>query len=324
VDLNAGIYVLGDFAGGNGDTDEFDAHVIAHEFGHYVEDKFSRSDSIGGTHGDPDRLDMRVAFGEGWGNVYSGMATNDPVYRDSQGVTNDGGFNLETDSQGGTEGWFSEFSIGQILWDLFDTVDDGADHVSLGFAPIYAVMTGPQKETEALTSIFSFAEALRTANTAQTAGINALLTGESILVTDAFGTGETSNAGVATATPIYEDVLVGDPRTVCGSSTSPDRNKVGFRKFLRLNLTQPSTLTITATGFAPSADAVAASDPDIVVYKKGVPVQVGESTTTTPGSSEMIPQQSYSAGLHIIEVYDYKLSGTDSTQHCMTVSVTGS
>ena len=43
----AGIYVLG---WQNVDTDEYDAHVIAHEFQHYLEDALSRSDSPGGSH----------------------------------------------------------------------------------------------------------------------------------------------------------------------------------------------------------------------------------------------------------------------------------
>src|SRR5690606_24529964 len=54
--LPEGIYVLGDYGNGGGDTDEFDAHVIAHEFGHYFEDRFSRSDSLGGSHFRGDRL----------------------------------------------------------------------------------------------------------------------------------------------------------------------------------------------------------------------------------------------------------------------------
>ena len=77
-----GIYLLGDFT--IGDTDEFDQSVIAHEFGHYIEDSFGRSDSIGGGHGgSATPLDLRVAFGEGWGNAFSVMVRNDPVYRDS-------------------------------------------------------------------------------------------------------------------------------------------------------------------------------------------------------------------------------------------------
>ena len=80
-----GIYILGDFTALGGDTDEFDQSVIAHEFGHYVEDRFGRSDSIGGDHGgSATLLDLRVAFGEGWGNAFSGMVLGDPIYRDSQ------------------------------------------------------------------------------------------------------------------------------------------------------------------------------------------------------------------------------------------------
>ena len=50
--------------------------------------------------------------------------------------------------------------------------------MSLGFAPIYSVMTGPQVQTSALTSIFSFATALRSANSGSSAAINDLLSGE--------------------------------------------------------------------------------------------------------------------------------------------------
>ena len=57
------VYVLGQ---AGVDTDEYDQHVIAHELGHYLQDVFSRDDSIGGPHGPGDRLDLRVAFSEGW------------------------------------------------------------------------------------------------------------------------------------------------------------------------------------------------------------------------------------------------------------------
>lgn len=48
------------------DTDEFDTHVIAHEWGHFYQANISRSDSTGGRHGPGDVLDPRLAFGEGW------------------------------------------------------------------------------------------------------------------------------------------------------------------------------------------------------------------------------------------------------------------
>ncbi|HIP52051.1 MAG TPA: hypothetical protein EYG94_08195, partial [Campylobacterales bacterium] len=50
---NTALYILGKE---NVDTDEYDTGVVAHEWGHYYEAKFSRSDSTGGPHGGTDLL----------------------------------------------------------------------------------------------------------------------------------------------------------------------------------------------------------------------------------------------------------------------------
>jgi len=83
-DIDGGtIYLLGE---DGRDTDEYDPHVILHEWGHYFEHRLSRTDSIGGLHSLNDRLDPRVAFSEGWGNALSAILTGDPIYRDSSGA----------------------------------------------------------------------------------------------------------------------------------------------------------------------------------------------------------------------------------------------
>lgn len=318
VALPAGIYVLGDYASGNGDTDEFDQHVIAHEFGHYVEDKFSRSDSIGGDHSGGDRLDMRLAFGEGWGNAYSAMTLDDPVYRDSfSGVDVDGGFNLETDSTT-AEGWFSEASVGEILWDLFDPAND--DSLAMGFAPIYSVMTGAQRDTQALTSIFSFIAELRSDESGQAAAINALLAGESISNSDAFGDNETDADNSPTALPIYIPVTLNTPlaQAVCTSATYGSSNKLGNRRYLRLQLNSAAVVTITATGAVGPVGSVAATDPDIYLFGGGL-----IDASLDVGSQEQLAQRPLAAGTYIIEVHDFDLDGTNSVQRCMTVAVTG-
>ncbi len=91
-----GIYVLGLE---NVDTDEYDPHVLAHEFHHYLEDNLSRTDTTGGEHSRNERLDLRLAFSEGFANAFSGMVLGNPVYRDTfgsqQGQSN--GVNMETD-----------------------------------------------------------------------------------------------------------------------------------------------------------------------------------------------------------------------------------
>src|SRR5690606_40072898 len=48
------IYLLG---AENVDTDEFDTHVILHEWAHYFEKALSRTDTIGGMHQYADYLD---------------------------------------------------------------------------------------------------------------------------------------------------------------------------------------------------------------------------------------------------------------------------
>jgi hypothetical protein len=300
--------------------------VIAHEFGHYFEDRFARSDSIGGDHGANDRLDLRLAFGEGWGNAYSAMSLNDPAYRDSQqGVSSDFGFNLETDDTTSPEGWFSEFSVGEILFDVFDSTADSGDAVSLGFAPIYSVMTGAQIQTNALTSIFSFATALRSGNSASSAAISALLSGEFISGSDEFGAGETNDGGDSGAQgvlPVYRDISPGTPVVVCSRATSGSgdaANKLGNRKFLRLVLGAATGVTIQAAGVSTGSGTVPAEDPDIFVHRRGSLVAVGQET----GSTETITQLALPADTYIIEVYDFELAGMTSISRCMNVSVQG-
>jgi hypothetical protein len=333
-----GIYILGDFANGAGDTDEFDQSVIAHEFGHYVEDKFGRSDSIGGQHGNDLPLDLRVAFGEGWGDAFSGMVLGNSVYRDSQqGVTDDFSFDLEADadaSDGATEGWFSEFSVGEILWDLFDPANEPGDTVALGFTPIFTAITSQMlKDTDALTSIFTFADALRAGTPSAAAGLDDLLAGENIHGTDDFGAGE-SNAGGATGIlPIYKTIMLNQPISVCSRSPFGDdtTNKLGNRVFIRFDNDTSRAVAIQVDGAPAPMDPTTtfATDPDVFVLRRGGLVQFGASTPagnaphSTPGH-ETISQFVLAAGTVIIEVYDFEMSLVTNPQpRCMTVQITG-
>ena len=194
VNLRDGIYILGDFRG-SGDTDEFDQHVIAHEFGHYFEDRFSRSDSIGGDHGGGDRLDLRVAFGEGWGNAFSrhGAATIRSTAIRSQACSQEFGFNLETDDRHGNEGWFSEV-LGRRdpLGPVRLRPTRPGDTVALGFAPMFAVDDRRTGDTDALTSIFSFCDGAAQRECRQRPRRSTTCSsGEEISGTDEFGAGET-------------------------------------------------------------------------------------------------------------------------------------
>jgi hypothetical protein len=320
--IDAGIYVLGYLSAGVGDTDEFDQHVIAHEFGHYIEDQFGRSDSVGGEHGGGQRLDLRVAFGEGWGNAYSGMTLSDPVYRDSAGTNSDGGLNLESDSTL-AEGWFSEASAGEIIWDAFDSVADANDTVSLGFAPIFAVMTSAQVSTDAFTSIYSFATSLRAANAAAASGITALLSGESIFGTDEFGSGETNAGTSALSLPVYRTIALSDPTptVLCTNASFGKSNRLDNRRFLRFTVTNGAFVSFSAAGS--TSGGTAATDPDIIVYRDGNDLQLDGEDFKDDEPVEVTAQTQLAAGTYAIEVYDYDLVQGPNTTSCMTVAVTG-
>lgn len=314
---STGIYILGNYQ--IGDTDEFDEHVIAHEFGHYFEDRFSRSDSIGGSHGSGERLDPRVAFGEGWGNAFGAMALNNPSYRDSSsGMTQDAGFNIESSSVV-NPGWFSEFAVHKFLWDLFDGGSEPGDDVSLGFVSIYNVMTMMQPQTDALTSIFPFVRSLKQEDPSVSSGINDLLSQYSInSISDDFGTSETAFSGGQNVVPIYTNINPGTPVSLCGTTAyGGEYNKLSNRRFLRFQSASARTITLTV-----AATSGTGADPDVVVWKQGNLVDFGEEV----GGTEVL-QVPVQAGTYVIEIYDYNHvdldNGTGSATTCMNVSIAG-
>ena len=235
-----GIFILGK---ADVDTDEYDAHVMVHEWGHYFENKLGRSDSIGGDHGSGDIVDPRVAFGEGWGNSLSAMILfPDAKYKDTGGI-GQGETTLiidmeANDSDNPEPGWFSEASVQSVLYDLFDPLNESFDNVALGLGPIYDIMTGPQKFTPALTSVFSFIAALKAVpgtSASTTAAIDSL-TSKSRMgpIQDAFGTGETNNGGAAANLPVFRQMTVGgDSQTLTFLAHVDNENRLGANRFTR-------------------------------------------------------------------------------------------
>jgi hypothetical protein len=250
------------------DTDEFDQHVIAHEFGHYIEYAYSRSDNIGGMHGLGDKLDMRVAFGEGFGYAFAAILLNDPVARDSfvfSGTQLSSSFNIETNPSGADGCWCSETSVASILWDLYDNVPDGADNISLGFAPLWDVLVTAQKTTQSVTSIFQYVAALKAAQPAAAGLINALVSAQNIdsAGIDAFGAGQTS-APFPNMLPLFSSITVDGPPVIVRSIDDGGRhNKAGNHGFLRFTATATASVRVTLTTSNPAVNA----DPDFIVYR---------------------------------------------------------
>lgn len=285
----------------NVDTDEYDPHVVAHEFGHYIENQFSRSDSIGGPHAISQFLDPRVAFGEGFGYAFAAMVLNDSQARDSFGNRqgNDSFFDIENNNISATRGWYSESSNWVILWDLFDPANDANDPLALGFAPIWQVLRGPQRTANALTTVFSFIGALKTQNPALANQIDTIVSGQAIAssVIDEYGSLETNDANQPHVLPIYTPIVLdGGTVTVTSINRFSTPNKLSNARFLRFNLPFDRTVKFQAV-------AGAGRDADLIVYRRGAVVQRGDEVGNEDFSATL------SAGDYVLEVYDCSNAG---------------
>ena len=305
------IFILGS---ADNDTDEYDHHVIIHEWGHYFEDKFSRADSIGGPHSEGDKLDMRVALGEGFGNALSGIVTDNPSYQDSLGAGQSVGFEINVEENPtSNRGWYSEFSVQSLLYDFYDSNSDGADNITLGFAPIYRALTNGERTTEAMTSIFSLGSQLKVESPASSTAIDALLATQNIIAADDFGSTETNNGGDARNLPIYKSISIGGPSVeVCSFDTNDQFNKLGNRQFIEFDIASGGSYTFTANGQS------AGDDPDIRVHKQGVINFVSEA------NGDESTTQTLSSGKYILEAYEFSNVQGSGKDTCIDVSIAAS
>lgn len=341
-----GIYVLG---AASNDTDEFDQHVIAHEFQHYLEDTISRADTVGGDHALDERLDARVAFSEGYSNAFSAMVLNDPRYRDSFGTAQASDFNFSVESRTtSAPGWYSEGSVQRIAWDLFDTANDGADTVSVGYAPLHDVFVNELRDDVPLTTLFAFITALKQRPGVPAAQVDALVEAERVAGTNLGIVSTTMNAYATTETfsgvadsssdlvlPVYAPIALGGSARLCTSSSvtstsgtviAGSYNKLGNRRFLRFNV--PSARTVRITVSCPASDADCAGtvvpDPDFLVAR-------GKSLTYAESPTPRLEQLDYPAvaGDHVLEIYEWSHIDQDAADSerrgrtCMTVNITG-
>jgi hypothetical protein len=255
----------------NLDTDEYDSAVIAHEWGHYFQSKLGRSDNPGGDHTTADIAHPSLAMDEGFATAMGSMIMNDtsqintfkfnPPMADIllANIENDSRDDeaLDTDftSASKLDGFYSEQSLIEIIWDLFDAGTEAGDTVALGFTPLYKVMTNGHKETDAFTSIYSFIHFLRLEVPASSTAIDAILLAENI---DMTGADEFENPNVF---KLYTPITVGVTATVdsdgdplqtfsqWGKATTANNggNKLINFRFFKIAITTEGCYTFTAT-----------------------------------------------------------------------------
>jgi hypothetical protein len=292
------IYILGK---DGVDTDEFDSHVIVHEWGHYFESNLSRSDSPGGPHTGGDVLDPRLSFGEGYGNALAAMLLPESVYADTSwagGTLGAFGFDAETaptPTDDGSPSAFSESSVMRLLYDLFDTGSNEAyDGVAVGLGVVYDVLTGPQKTTQALTTIGSFIAGLKAQGGVNAAAVNTLLAHYNIgPITDEWGTGDTG------LSQMYADVT---GLTPCGTSC------FGTSIFLGGGLDynkweQNQYYVFLGDGAQVSASATSGQDVALVVYQAGHQVAVAD--LLNGGGTENVSLSTGNGAVYVVNLVGF-------------------
>lgn len=273
-EYNAGqhrIFVLGEE---NVDTDEYDEAVLLHEWSHFMAARMSRDDSMGGAHGLNQALDPRIAYSEGFSNAFAAILADNPIYIDSSGVQQNSFFGLVFDLEnnqafpGSQAGWFSEVSVGSIIYDLYDLNSDGADELSLPLAAFFSILDGPQRNTAAMVTLFPFIYALQQAYPEASAGIDSLLRLQGIdPVNDDYGSEQHNWSGlVLEGEPSLQSELAldGSAQQICLSQRFGNYNKLANRRLLRFSLPSDQRLA-----FRLSRITGQGSNPYLGVFRNG-------------------------------------------------------
>jgi hypothetical protein len=308
----------------NLDTDEYDSAVIAHEWGHYFQDKLGRSDSIGGDHAGLNIVHPSLAMDEGFATAFGSMIMNDtsqintfktnPISADVllADIEND----LDSDTADTTahtinikvSGFWSEQSIIEVMWDLFDSAPIGGsddDTLALGFTPLYNVMTNGNgyKNTPSFTSIYSFVYHLKIESPTNAAAIDTILANENIITSgnanefenvDDYSMYTNLTIGVIATQDSGQDNLTTFSNFGNATSANDGGNKLFNHRFFKYTIATAGCYTFTATptttgdltfaiaGIGSGNDIENATDPEIV----SVDLKVGAGSAAIAALSD--------------------------------------
>ena len=325
------ITLMGD---ANVDTDEFDHHIVVHEWGHFFSDQMSRDFSVGGPHSLTDLLDPRVAFSEGWANALSGLVIGNDRYIDTSGQGQSSGFSipLERTYFNSVSGWYSEDSVAQIVFDIFDetsALDD--DEIQLSLKDMTVALTEHLPPIAATTTIFSFMKAVEeTSPQSSSKLLNLLKSHEIALATDDFdewGSSETNDASdytsatggrTSNALPIHTEMTVGaDPVLLCQDAVHGEYNKLANRRFMKMTIEETASYRFyaesTGTGFGRTSP-----DPDFYIWGTNGTGWAAESDDDYFEEAEI----DLELGDYWIELHDWDFNfGYSSVAPCQRFSV---
>lgn len=299
------IYLLG---AEDVDTTEYDDGTIAHEWVHFFQDVISRDDSIGGSHSGNDRLDLRVAFSEGYATGLGVFLMDGTEYIDTYGSGQGNAFVLDPESTStNIKGWYNEVSVMSLIYDVLDTSADDQLEVPLG--SILALHQDLQAAPEFI-SIFSWASRLfPTLTTSEAGQFDDLLNRQSInpIGIDRLGTNEQNDADSTLTLPIIDTLTLNIPLVRCMDDAYGTYNKLGNSRFYRFQAVAGVNYSIevrrvSGGSYPPS---VTSGDPDFFIYYEDAFLAVGGSGEENREDVTFTATQS---GEHRLALREYLIS----------------
>jgi hypothetical protein len=307
----------------NGDrdvnSDEYDDGAILHEYGHFVAYNFSRDDSPTGTHllGNGEQLDPRLAYSEGWANFFAQAILNDPNWVRTLGPNGSmgWGYSLEPNVFPWDQpSYASEWTVGGVLWDLFDTSADEGDTLALGLGPLWKALTGGMRD-ERDVYLIDFCDVLVRDYAGRTTdilpGIASILKAHQITYTP----------GAVPSVPDPFPIALTARTTVTGSldSTVPDDrpNRWNLRSAKAIyTFTLPSPAAVDLLLSITSSSKPATSDLDLYLLNARDELVGMSDTTNGVGGTERI-RSNLPAGVYRVEVWS---AYRDTTWHYNTAA----
>lgn len=307
-----GIYLLGD---ADVDTDEYDSHVILHEWTHYLENTISRSDSIGGDHDFNQKLDMRLAFSEGLANAFSAILKDDAFYVDALGVGQSSGFYINVAEKSQTlRGWYSQGSIGSILFNYYLSSDN---RIAKSIDDVFKTFIRQDyRDHSSFASIYLFSEKLQLQAPTSFNTWSNLMLEQNIFSASAYGEGETNAGGYVENLPVYKTLSLSNPAvTLCSSNRFGSFNRLSNYQFVTIPIDQSGNYRIQVVTSVGSN-----TDPDIYLYSSGGLIKSGVSSQV----NQEVMQHFLSRSTYVLTIAEAKVlneSVSANITHCFNLTL---
>jgi hypothetical protein len=188
------------------------------------------------------------------------------------------GFDAETEpnpSDDPTPSAFSESSVLRVLYDVFDGSNEPFDNFGVGLGPIADVLMGPQKNTDAMTTLASFVTALKAQPGVNAGALDTLLAHSQIgPITTAFGDGDPGLRGM------YTDAALPYSATMAlGGGNSPN------------SWEQNQYYLFTGNGQTVTVSATSTQDVAVAAYQRGAKKGAADANTSGTESFSFATQQ---------------------------------